>query len=136
MSGRSAWWRLLVALVALGAAGALALAVYRLDPRSGQGLPLLPPCTFRELTGWACPGCGGTRAAHYFLHGDLRQALRLNPVVILFALTCLTGLAWALLGARWPKLGWWAAGTAVLYLAAALVYGVLRNLPGWPWPLP
>jgi hypothetical protein len=128
--------RYVVAVVSIGAAGALALSVFRLDPDSGQGLPFLPPCTFRELTGWACPGCGGTRAAHYLLHGDLRQALRLNPVVILFAAACATGLAWGLLGSRWPRLGRWAAGTTIVYLIAAVVYGVLRNLPGWPWPLP
>lgn len=35
-------------------------------------------CSFRQLTGWQCPGCGGQRAAYALLHGHLRQAVSYN----------------------------------------------------------
>ena len=34
----------------------------------------VPTCVMKLLTGFDCPGCGGTRAAWYLLHGDLPAA--------------------------------------------------------------
>jgi len=42
-----------------------------------------PRCLFHTLTGWQCPGCGGLRATHRLLHGDLASAFRLNPLFVL-----------------------------------------------------
>lgn len=42
----------------------------------------LPPCVFHSLTGLYCPGCGGTRAVRYLLHGQLGKSLFYNPVVL------------------------------------------------------
>ena len=41
----------------------------------------LPPCIFQLLTGFYCPGCGGTRAAARLLSGRLLSALILPPLV-------------------------------------------------------
>ena len=30
-----------------------------------------PSCIFYQATGWYCPGCGGLRATHELLHGDV-----------------------------------------------------------------
>lgn len=57
------------ALIAVGVGGALLISSYR--------------CPFHAVTGWYCPGCGGTRALGALLHGDIPGALRDN----LFALT-------------------------------------------------
>lgn len=40
---------------------------------------LTPPCPYLTLTGFACPGCGITRALHLLLHGDVGQAFAYNP---------------------------------------------------------
>src|ERR1043165_3934070 len=42
-----------------------------------------PPCIFRLLTGYTCPGCGSTRAAHQILHGHFIAAFELNPLFLL-----------------------------------------------------
>jgi hypothetical protein len=34
------------------------------------------------LTGYYCPGCGGTRAANALFHGHLLQSIKYHPVVI------------------------------------------------------
>ena len=41
-----------------------------------------PGCIFRRLTGLACPGCGGTRAARALLAGDVWAACRFNLFLI------------------------------------------------------
>ena len=48
----------------------------------------LPPCIFHSLTGLYCPGCGGTRAVLFLLHGQVGKSFYYNPAVsyaILFA---------------------------------------------------
>jgi hypothetical protein len=64
-----------VALVsALAAATLLALALlWRFEP---QGQIFFPRCTFHQVTGLLCPGCGGLRATHALLHGELLAAWR------------------------------------------------------------
>lgn len=41
-------------------------------------------CTFHQVTGLQCPGCGGQRALHYLLHGDFLTALRYNALFVIF----------------------------------------------------
>lgn len=58
-------------------------------------LLLYPPCTFHEITGLSCPGCGGTRAFIALLHGDIMKCIYYYPpllysitVYILFMARC------------------------------------------------
>jgi len=59
------------------------------------GLFRVGSCAFYRLTGWYCPGCGGTRALFALLHGDFVRAIVCNPalvytiIVILWADGCL-----------------------------------------------
>jgi len=41
-----------------------------------------PPCMFRLITGFTCPGCGSTRAVHQILHGHFIAAFELNPLFL------------------------------------------------------
>ncbi len=51
---------------------------------------LIPECFIHKMTGFYCPGCGGTRAAIYLLRGRVWTAFKYNPgVVILAAVICL-----------------------------------------------
>ena len=43
--------------------------------------PFYPRCTFRQLSGFDCPGCGITRALHALLHGRIGEAFRLNAML-------------------------------------------------------
>lgn len=40
-------------------------------------------CSFHQITGMQCPGCGGQRALHYLLHGELLKALRYNALFVI-----------------------------------------------------
>jgi hypothetical protein len=37
---------------------------------------ILLPCPVHLFTGFYCPGCGGTRALRFLLHGDIINSLR------------------------------------------------------------
>jgi hypothetical protein len=43
----------------------------------------IPPCQFYETFGVQCPGCGGLRASHFILHGQLKNAIHYNLFVVI-----------------------------------------------------
>ena len=43
---------------------------------------MLTECQFRHLTGLYCPGCGGTRAFIYLIHGNIPMSILYHPLVI------------------------------------------------------
>lgn len=50
-------------------------------------------CPVRLLTGYPCPGCGGTRAMGAICLGDFERAWQLNPITFF---VCLIVVTWAL----------------------------------------
>lgn len=105
--------------------GALAYVGF-LDPhRPGA---VFPPCPFRLLTGWNCPGCGGLRMTHDLLHGDLAAAAADN-IFLLLGVPALT--AWVVLSRlRGQQVS--PLRLLTVTVAAALVWTVVRNLPDFP----
>jgi len=65
-------------LDALGGTGLVGLLVARFVPVAR----LIPfwGCVLREQTGWPCLGCGLTRVADRFSHGDIAGAWAANPL--------------------------------------------------------
>lgn len=129
-------WRL-IAVLSLGSALlAVAAVMFWFNPAEGG---FYPRCALHTLTGLHCPGCGGLRATHQLLHGNMAEAFRLNPLWIIIA----PFVGWLLLReaarafadrALPPKRVaiWW-----IWVLAAAMmVFGVLRNLPAFRWLAP
>ncbi|MEU2430153.1 DUF2752 domain-containing protein [Streptomyces sp. NPDC007861] len=115
----------------LGAMGAVVAAfayVGAVDPNEPGHYPV---CPLLRLTGIYCPGCGGLRSAHAFVHGDLAAALGSNAVATvgygIFAVVWALWLVRAIrarpvrfeLGTGW----WWGIGGLLL------AFTVLRNLP-------
>src|SRR5580765_2824025 len=74
-----AWSRRVTWLVLAGLAAVLGLLFFF----APDHYPFYPRCLFHALTGWQCPGCGGLRATHRLLHGDIPAAFRLNPLFVL-----------------------------------------------------
>jgi len=124
------------AAAVLGAAilGAFAV-VYFFNPSTHGFYPI---CTFHMLTGWNCPGCGGTRSLYALLHGNLPLALKDNALfVLLLPAVALRGTWWACkrhlgkpTGQIFPASGlWW-------LLAVAVMFTVMRNLPAFSFLSP
>jgi Protein of unknown function (DUF2752) len=89
---------------------------------------LFPGCPFKLLTGLNCPACGGLRMTHDLLNLDFGAAVVDNA----FALVVLPTLAvWLLV--RW-KLGLklMPVAATVTVILAAIVWTVVRNMPGFP----
>ena len=125
-------------LLPLGAAAAALVVTGYVAAVAPNAAGHYPTCPFLALTGWYCPGCGALRAVHALAHGDLSTALARNPAaVVAFAYIV---VAWALWLARTvrgrPQR--WLAPPWVLYtvLGAVVMFGVLRNVPGWTWLSP
>ena len=114
--------------------GALVL-LWWLDP---SRLPL-PLCAFHTATGLHCPGCGATRATHELLHGRVLSALQHNALwVALLPLVVYAAVSEARRFAhgrplpgdllRKPRF-------LVAVVAIAAIFGLLRNLPAYPFTL-
>jgi hypothetical protein len=56
------------------------LVLFLVNPAEHQ---YYPACWFNVLTGKLCPGCGGMRAIHQFLHGNFSEAFSFNPMVFI-----------------------------------------------------
>jgi len=121
-------------LLGLLAVAAVVL-IWLLDPRQSAW----PMCALYRITGLHCPGCGATRATHQLLHGELVSALRYNafwvlalPVAFYAAvsetrrLTKGRPLPGDLVRNRWFWVG---------LISVALLFGVLRNVPVYPFVL-
>ena len=96
----------------------------------------VPTCFVRLTTGFDCPGCGGTRAFFYVLHGNLPAAAR-HHLIFVFLLPFLvymyvawTGrrvFRWRLPALRLPPM------TVSVFLVVWFVFTVARNLPWAPF---
>ncbi len=114
--------------------GGIALALRH--PGEYEGLP---PCPSWAV-GVTCPGCGSMRASHFLLNGDLAQAWRHNPAMLilgvpvmgLIVVQCVRLVAGGQpLAFRWAPawLGW-------MIVAVVIGYFVARNIPAWDWLRP
>lgn len=108
---------------------AMALVLYRVEPEQSAWLP---KCPLHWLTGWHCPGCGSTRAAHALLHGDVGRAMANNPLAVGGVPIVLAFGLWSRrqFGPQWTtaiSFRW-----ILLLVAVLVVFTVLRNVPVYP----
>jgi hypothetical protein len=129
---KPAW---LAPLAILGCVAAAFTYVLANDPTDARRDPL-GPCAFKAMTGWDCPGCGGTRMVWYLLHADLPAAFQ-HHLIALVAVPVVAYLyvVWAakrIFRVSLPSRGIPASvwGT---YLVVWLAFSVLRNLPYPPF---
>ena len=111
------------------------LVLFLFDPARHA---LYPMCVFKKVTGLDCPGCGGLRAMHHLLRGDLAGAFRLNAMVIIALPLTLVWMAtrWFTRNRRRPLSGkqvLWAAWAIAVVL---VLFGIVRNTPLWPFGIP
>ena len=131
---RNTHWRWLK--LGLFTAGGIAVAMlFVFDPATSGAFP---PCPFRYLTGWYCPGCGSLRAMHQLLHGNLHAAWAMNPQMVIFLPFVAYGLASRALfevsGRELPRFFIPASCIRALCVIVIL-FAIARNLPLYPFNL-
>lgn len=125
--------------VPAGAVTALALATTYTAVRNPYESGAFPSCIFYQATGWYCPGCGGLRATHELLHGDVAASLAMNPLVLLLVVPLVgVGFAWwfaRVAGMRVPE---FSLSTRAAWVLPMFLFGfwVVRNLPGFEFLRP
>ena len=108
----------------------LGFIYYALDPSTSDAFPR---CSFLSLTGYKCPGCGGQRAVHALLNGDVAGAFRFNALLMIavpWMGLCLFAESRRTRNPRLyvrlnPELLMW------LFLALSLSWWLLRNIFDW-----
>lgn len=122
----------------LATTGVVAMAggsslVWYFDPSK---VNFLPVCPLYSMTGFACPGCGLTRGFHALFHGDILKALDYNALIPIFVVVLgylfVALVILAVRGRGLPMIikqpGW-----LVGLLVVMIVFGVVRNLPIYPF---
>lgn len=122
-------WPVLVGSAALGACIYTAMH----DPNTESSI--LPPCPFKAMTGFDCPGCGMTRGVYALMKGDPLKMLNHNILLIMLLPAVGYGfLRWTLQSfgkattwqpIRLPR-DWMNTALVVLVIG----FWVVRNLPG------
>ena len=132
-SSRARW---IATIVGVSVLGVLALWLRSADLAAQPRF--LPRCAFFEVTGWYCPGCGNTRAAHALLHGDLAEALHQNafsvialPFFLVFAWEA--WVAWMTPGRSRRRLFHPRQWHLVFAIGVLIAFTILRNLPWAPF---
>jgi hypothetical protein len=106
-----------------------------------------PACLFHKVTGLYCPGCGGTRAFVYLIHGHPLLSLWYHPFVLymVFALVyyICTGVRKAVFLRKYsasagsvPGLKTWPLWGALIVIAANFALKNIILLAGHIDPLP
>ena len=124
-----------VAVAGTGLAAAIAVALRDPHVPGSWG-----SCPFLAVTGYYCPGCGGLRAVHDVLTGDLLAGLQSNLMgLVLCGLLTALWAVWFVAQCRGRPVAWekvvpsWAAYT---FLALFAVFSVFRNTPWGSWLAP
>ena len=90
-----------------------------------------PACLFNVFTGKLCPGCGGMRATHQFLHGHFSDAFILNPLVFIAVPIIFYGIIYYSVFLIWnktlPKIP---ANKIIVIISSIiiLIFWIFRNL--------
>ena len=109
------------------------VALFFLDPTKHA---FFPKCAFHMATGYSCPGCGSSRALHQLTHGNLLEAVRLNPGVMFLLGMGVTDFGRYIRSVKLsePFHTLFANVRLVIGLVVGmLLYAVVRNLPWAPF---
>ncbi|MCL2423926.1 MAG: DUF2752 domain-containing protein [Micrococcales bacterium] len=125
------WFSLRWPAAAAACAGVGAVALLVRDPHSSGSWGY---CWLHMMTGLYCPACGGLRGTSAMLHGNLAEAWTDNPfwfvvapvLVAVWAVWTVQSWRGRRLSVKVPTWVWVAFG------ASFVLFGVVRNLPGFP----
>lgn len=97
-----------------------------------ERLPIHPSCLMKTLSGVPCPGCGGTRAVSALLHGDVFNAIYINPLSLLvFIFFCIAPI-WTFIDGIRNKRTLYNVLTKRISMSWIIIFSVIIVL-NWIW---
>ena len=94
-------------------------------------------CPVKEIFGWECPGCGGTRMAVAMLNLDFYQAFRYNP--FMFITLPAIGIIYVTQTIKFilhNEVSNWLDKFLIAYAIMIVIYGIIRNIGIFSWLAP
>lgn len=128
-------FRILIMIFILMILLAGTMFLYYHNPKEGLNLA----CMINFLTGYYCPGCGAGRACYMLLHGQIYQAFRYNPLLIILLPWLI--VYYAACGIQWLHYGKERVSIhipeqiPIVILVVFLIYGIVRNIEVYPFIL-
>ena len=124
-------------LLLAGGVLAASIVLHLRDPHHGGSYGY---CPWLMLTGTYCPGCGGLRAVNDLGHGDLAAAASSNLLLVV-SIPVVVALWGRTILDRWRGVVRRVDARrhvflAVAFVAVALLFAVVRNLPFGSWLAP
>ena len=92
----------------------------------------LPSCTFKRFTGLYCPGCGGQRAFHAFLHGRFTEAFHDNLLIFIIIPAAFYKIILELNGSTSKDVLIIRNKYIWIFLSLLFLFTFLRNMPQYP----
>lgn len=92
-------------------------------------------CPFRQVTGWDCPACGGTRALSNLFHGRVIDAVHDNALAMLIGVVVLVGFIPGIRGSRLSRSiqSLVSDRSPLIWVGLLVIWTLLRNLPALNW---
>ena len=98
-------------------------------------ITFLPICPFKQITGYYCPGCGGQRAFHHILHGNLIQAFHDNFLIFIFSPFLVLKINDEFNNTTFLTFFLLHKNEIWIFLGFLLCFTIARNLPFYPFNL-
>lgn len=114
---------------------AVLLYFYFNDPSEKENV--FVSCTFKNITGWDCAGCGAQRSVHHLLHFHFWEALQFNALFVVLVPYFLILICYAIrdfiYGTGYPNNFWFSGKMALIFVGLIILYTVVRNLSFFPF---
>lgn len=98
-----------------------------------------PRCPFFMITGFLCPGCGSQRSVSSLLHGDIKQALHFNVLLVASLPFLLYSSAVGVMNVFRTKIViqkiFYSPVFVKIVFAVVMLFWVLRNIPVYPFTI-
>jgi hypothetical protein len=112
----------------------LSVIYYQYNPAKYR---LFPKCPFHTLTGFDCPGCGSQRAIYSLLHGNLKDAMGFNLLLVISVPFLLVHFSYKIRSAilkkdiRWDVI--YHPITPKIIFVIVMLFWIIRNIPVYPF---
>ena len=123
----------LYAIISIACFLGLAYLFYKINYSESSHLTV---CIIKNVTGYACPSCGTTRAVQLFLQGEIAASVLMNPFGILVAILMIISPIWILFDLITKKetfFFWYKKTEEIIRIKWIVIPLILLVILNWIW---